>query len=149
MLAPMSCTGSLFSGMRRQAMALLLAAAALQAGGCLTTARPRRPLPEVVLNGAPDEIISEAVAAARADIQAGRPMICQAGGRDPWPVGIRMSDRKLVARLPVWTLDSDCRSPWLHSARLFAEAYNREIFVHVAGESGANGPGREMGNDRQ
>jgi len=150
MLAPMSRTDSLRRGMGLRAMMGLIALVVLQAGGCLTPAGTQRPFPRVILNGAPDEIMAEAVASARADILAGRPMICQAGGRDPWPVGIRMSDRRLVARLPVWRLDSDCSSPWLHSARLFAEAYNREIFLHVAGKSGANGrTAGEMSNDRQ
>jgi hypothetical protein len=81
--------------------------------------------------GTDEEIRAVAAKTARADIAAGQPRLCLAGGRGAGPVGIPQESWYLVKDLPEWNISKGCSDPFLVRSVIFGEAYNREILTNL------------------
>src|SRR5687768_3884064 len=89
--------------------------------GCVTRG------PKVLSKGSDAEIEAEALRIARADIAAGKPKVCYAGGIVVSAVGVPAESFELVRNLPRLPLPCGCTDPLTQPAQRFAEVYNTEV----------------------
>jgi hypothetical protein len=89
--------------------------------------------PAVLKTGSPEDIRSEAIATARADIAEGKPRVAWTGGIVAQPTGIPQEYFPLLSKLklPSVPLPSGCTHPLLQQAAIYAEAYNKEILPYI------------------
>jgi hypothetical protein len=97
----------------------------LLAGGCVTRG------PKVLSKGSDAEIEAEALRIAKADVAAGRPRICYAGGIVAFAVGVPNESFDLVRDLPRLPLPCGCTDPLTLPAVHFARVYNTEVLRYL------------------
>jgi len=93
--------------------------------GCVTRG------PKVLAKGSDAEIEAEALRIARADVAAGRPRICYAGGFAVSAVAVPAESFDLVRDLPRFPLPCGCTDPLTLPAGRFAQIYNTEVLRYL------------------
>jgi|GEM_PF-5671373 len=87
---------------------------------------------DLLRNGSLEEIDTEARHCAHADIKAGKPQVCYAGGYAYYAMGVPPEAAHLVEDLPVIRLPGGCAHPLAREAMVFAEAYNIEVVQYLS-----------------